>query len=414
MRSRDLLALAARYTLDWRGGYLSGVLSLLSVLGLVFAVALLTLVLSVMNGFDREMRDNILATVPQLTVRAWEPQAGWRDAADLIAAHPEVKSVTPFVELEGMLVNGGEAESALLSGVPADGVAALLARVVSNDGGWRDFRGDPQGLLLGSALADGLGLVPGDAVTLIVPGAGPDPRSTFRPTRFQHLRLSGLVHTGTELDQGVAFLHMETAAGLAGRPGEVDGYRVQLDNLFRAPLVGWELVAQLPPSFYARDWTMTHGNLYAAIQMSKDMVSLLLFSVIAIAAFNVVSSLVLVVVDKRPDIAILRAMGAGPGDINGIFIRQGLLIAATGMALGTGLGVLGSLWVTEAVRGLESLLGFRFLNTDVYPIGYMPSDLRWADVLLINAAALLLCFLASLYPAHRASRMAPAEALRHD
>ena len=411
MTSRDLLALAARYTLDWRGGYLSGVLSLLSMLGLVLAIALLILVLSVMNGFDREMRDNILATVPQLTVRAWEPMQQWHDAAAVIGRHPEVKSVTPFVELQGMFVHGSSVETTLLFGVPADSDLATqrLSRVALGQG-WSAFRGDSGGLLLGSELATTLGLEAGDGVTLIVPDAGLESRRA----RFQHLRLSGVVHTGTELDQSAAFLHLETAAGLAGRPGEVDGYRLQLEDLFQAPRVGWELINQLPPSFYVRDWTTTHGNLYAAIQMSKGLVGVLLLSVIAIAAFNVVSSLVLVVVDKGPDIAILRAMGASPGDINGIFIRQGLLIAGVGIVLGTGLGVLGSLWVTEAVRGLELLLGFRFLNTDVYPIGYMPSDLRWGDILRINGVALFLCFLASLYPARRAGGLPPAEALRHD
>jgi lipoprotein-releasing system permease protein len=272
------------------------------------------------------------------------------------------------------------------------------------------FESQPRGLLLGKAMARRLGIDTGDRLTVIVPADS----GSGSPARFERLQLSGLIDSGTELDESAAFLHLEEAARLSGIPGRVHGFRLQLRDLFQAPRVGWELVNSLPPGFYASDWTQTHGNLYAAIQLSRDMVGILLLSIIAIAAFNVVSSLVLVVIDKRSDIAILRALGASPGDINGIFLLQGLLIALLGTALGTGLGVLGSLWVTDLVAAIEQLLDFRFLNTDVYPIGYLPSDPRLSDVLAINGVAVLLCFLAALYPARRAARVPPAEALRHD
>ncbi|MEE4193256.1 MAG: FtsX-like permease family protein, partial [Halieaceae bacterium] len=219
---------------------------------------------------------------------------------------------------------------------------------------------------------------------------------------------------GTELDEALAVVHLDQAAVLAGTGGSVHGFRVAVEDVFAAPRMGWELVNALPPGFYATDWTQTHGNLYAAIQMSRDLVILLLFSIIAIAAFNVVSSLVLVVVDKRADIAILRAQGARPGDIGGIFLRQGLLIALAGTLLGSALGIAASLGVTDLVAGLERWLGIRFLDTDVYPIGYLPSDLRVEDLLLINGVAVILCFLAALYPARRAARLPPADALRHE
>ncbi len=411
MRSTQLLAIARRYTLSWNSGYLSSVLSLLSVLGLVMAIALLVLVLSVMNGFDREMRENILALVPQLSVRGWAPVEDWEQAREQLRRHPEVVAVSPYVELQGLLVNKNHVDTVQVFGVQAEAeaVSGQLTRVLAAQQ-WQAFASNEAGVLLGSELAARLQLAIGERVTLIVPG----PRADARAAAYQHLVLEGLIDTGTELDESAVFMSLPLAAELLGRPGSIDGFRLQLRDLFSAPRVGWEIIGDLAPTWYARDWTMTHGNLYAAIQMSRDMIGLLLLSIIAIAAFNVVSSLVLVVIDKRGDIAVLRALGASPRDIGRIFRRQGLLIAVLGCTVGSLLGSGASLWVTEAVAGLEALLGIRFLNTDVYPIGYMPSDLRLSDVLLINGVALSLCYLAAVYPARRAARLPPAEALRHE
>lgn len=411
VRSNQTFSLASRYTLGWRKGYLSSFLSLLSMMGMVLAITLLILVLSVMNGFDREMRDNILALVPQLTIKSWVPPNDWLASGEALLQHPEVTAVAPYVELQGLLVKGKEVDTVLAYGIsaPAEETAGGLTGVLPAQQ-WQDFVAQPQAVLLGNSLARRLSVVPGDRVSLIVPAG----QGTGSAAHYQHLQVSGLLDSGTEMDESAVFLHLQLAAKLAGKPGQVDGYRLQLTDLFAAPRVGWELVNAMPPGFYAADWTMTHGNLYAAIQMSRDMVGILLLSIIAIAAFNVVSSLVLVVIDKRSDIAILRALGASPGDINTIFIQQGLIIAAVGTALGTLLGVVASLWVTDIVALIEAFFEVRFLNTDVYPIGYMPSDLRLADVLLINGVAVILCFLAALYPARRAAKLPPADALRHE
>jgi lipoprotein-releasing system permease protein len=411
VRSNQTFRIASRYTLGWRKGYLSSFLSLLSMLGMVLAITLLILVLSVMNGFDREMRDNILALVPQLTIKSWVPPTDWQASGERLLEHPEVIAVAPYVELQGMLVKGREVDTVLAYGIsaPAEEVAGGLTGVLPAQE-WRDFVAQPQAVLLGKSLARRLSVSVGDRVSLIVPAG----QGSGSATHYQHLQVSGLLDSGTEIDESAAFLHLALAAELAGKPGQVDGYRLQLTDLFAAPRVGWELVNTMPPGFYAADWTTTHGNLYTAIQMSRDMVGILLLSIIAIAAFNVVSSLVLVVIDKRSDIAILRALGASPGDINAIFIQQGLIIALVGTVLGTLFGVLASLWVTDIVALIEAFFDVRFLNTDVYPIGYMPSDLRLADVLMINTVAVVLCFLAALYPARRAAKLPPAEALRHE
>ena len=411
MKAGQLLGIARRYSIAWRKGYLSSFLSLLSVLGLVLAIALLILVLSVMNGFDREMRENILALVPHLTIRSWQFEADWEDQARQIRSHPEVVAVAPFVELQAMLVRDTGIETTLVQGVDIDPDRAppgLLGALSPED--LAAFGEADNAVLLGGELARRLGVARGDRLTLIVPGAG----GGRQAARFEVLLLTGILNSGTELDESLAVMHLARAAALTGKPGRIDGFRVQLQDLFRAPRAGWELVNSLPPGHYASDWTQTHGNLYAAIQMSRDLVGVLLLSIIAIAAFNVVSSLVLVVVDKRSDIAILRALGARPRDINGIFLQQGVLIALTGTVAGTLLGIGASLTATDVVALLERWFDIRFLNTDVYPIGYLPSDLRLGDVLLINGVAILLCFLAALYPARRAAKLPPAEALRHE
>ena len=213
----------------------------------------------------------------------------------------------------------------------------------------------------------------------------------------------------------MAMVHVADAARLnRWQPGEVQGIRLELEDLFQAPKVSWDLKTQLPGSYYAQDWTRSHGNLFAAIHMEKTMIGLLLLLIIAVAAFNIISTLVMVVTDKKADIAILRTLGVSPGTIMGIFMVQGSLIGVVGTIIGGVLGVLAALNVSAMVAGLEHLLGKKFLSSDVYFISYLPSELIWSDVAIICAAALGMSFLATLYPAWRASRTEPAEALRYD
>jgi lipoprotein-releasing system permease protein len=407
----QLLALASRYTFSRRGAYLSSFLSLLSILGIVLAITLLIIVLSVMNGFDREMREHILGVVPQLTLKSYVPVADWEQQIALLERHPEVTGAAPFLQVQAMLVHAGNIDTTMVNGISlaAEERVGALQRVLSPDE-LDQFRTQPRGILLGVELARRLALERGARLTLIVPGAA----GAATSTHYQHLQVSGLIDSGTELDQVAAFVHLPMASELAGTGGAVHGFRLVLVDLFAAGRVGWELVSTLPAGFYASDWTMTHGNLYAAIQLSRDLIGILLLSIIAIAAFNVVSSLVLVVVDKQSDIAILRAQGATPNTINGIFLLQGLLIAVIGSVIGSALGIAGSYWVGDIVGLIETLFNVQFLTTDIYPVSYLPSDLRLEDVLAINLVTVIMCFLAALYPARRAAKLPPAEALRHE
>mgnify|MGYP001563117065 CR=1 FL=1 len=413
MRRKERLRMALRYTFAMGRGNLSTFLSSLSMLGLVLAIGLLIVVLSVMNGFDKEMRERILSLVPHITIYSHLPIAQWREPAAVIGAHPAVLEIAPFTHFDSLLLRGGDIETARGIGLDVED-AAVTGRMLSAIGeeAIAEFREREDALVLGVGLAGKLGVVPGDQLTLIVPGNGRE--DTLSAAHFETVRLTAVLDTGTELDQAAALVHLQLASRIAGLDGAVSGLRVTTNDIFAVQRIAWELIQQLEPGYYSTNWMMTHGNLYAAIQLSRDLVSILLFSIIAVAAFNVVSSLVLVVFDKRGNIAILRTLGASPGDIAWIFILQGGMIGLVGVVLGAVLGALGSLAVPGLVAGLEQLLDMRFLNTDVYPVSFLPVDLRLNDILAVASVAFLMCLLAAIYPARRAAALAPAMILNQD
>lgn len=406
----ERLRIAVRYSFAFGRGYLSTFLASLSTLGLVLAIALLITVLSVMNGFDKEMRERILNLVPHVTVYSQQPLRDWQPVARTLQSHPEVVAATPFVQFDALFLRGSDIETGTGLGLAAEVERGLLAALPA--AAREQLRSRPDSLLLGSGLARQLGVVEGDTLTLIVPQTGGG-AATAR-TRFASVVLTGILHTGTELDQAAALVNLEQASELAGLDGDVTGLQVWTRDLFRVNQLGRELVDTLPVGYYSTNWMMTHGNLYAAIQLSRDLVSILLFSIIAVAAFNVVSSLVLVVFDKQGDIAILRTLGASGADISSIFVMQGAMIGLLGALLGSLCGVLLSLGVGPAVAGLEQLLGFHFLDTDVYPVSFLPVDILLVDVLLVGGVAFGMCVLAALYPARRAAGLAPALILHQE
>ncbi len=413
MTYAERLRVAVRYTFAVSGGHLSAFLSSLSMLGLVMAIALLIIVLSVMNGFDKEMRERILSLVPHITLYAELDAGEWEEGAADIARFPGVEDASPFVEFDALLLRGRDIETARGIGLDTThaGTGARLLQYLAPEQAQR-FATEPDGIVVGAGLADKLDLKPGDAVTLIVPGRGG--LGVTEPTQFKRVNLTAVLETGTELDQGIALVPLALASQLAGLAGGVSGYRVTTGDLFGVRDLAWSLLSTLPPGYFSTNWMMTHGNLYAAIQLSRDLVSILLFSIIAVAAFNVVSSLVLVVLNKRSNIAILLTLGASGRDIAWIFLLQGAMIGAVGVLIGSVLGILGSLAVPAVVERLEALLGLRFLSTDVYPVAFLPVDVLSRDVLLVAATAFAMCILAAVYPARRAARLAPAMVLNQE
>lgn len=413
MNPTERLRIALRYTFAFGQGHLSAFLSSLSMLGLVLAISLLIVVLSVMNGFDKEMRERILSLVPHITIYSDMPIVDWRSDVQLLKGHPEVVEVAPFSQFDALIMRGTDIETVRGIGLDANDESSFapLAQYLETQEA-AHFRAQDDGLILGSGVAESLGVKVGERLNLIVPGAGRG--RELGPTRFETVQLSAILHTGTELDQAIALVPLALASDLAGRHGQVSGFRITTNQLFDVHRIAVELQDLLPPGFYTTNWMMTHGNLYSAIQLSRDLVSILLFSIIAVAAFNVVSSLVLVVMDKQGNIAILRTLGATGADIAWVFVLQGGMIGLVGVVLGSMVGALASLAVPGIVSWLEQLLGMQFLNTDVYPVSFLPVDLLARDVVTVGAIALGMCVIAAIYPARRAAKMAPALILNQD
>lgn len=403
-----------RYTRAKRRNHFISFISLISMLGLTLGVLVMILVLSVMNGFDRELRTRILGMVPHATINGYQPIDDWRSLADKLLADPRVEAAAPFVQLQGMLTHDGNVAPVLVNGVIPEaekGVSIIEEHMQSGE--LSNLKDGEFGIIIGELTARRFGVSVGDMLTFVLPEASVTPAGVF--PRLKRFRVAGVFKVGAELDSSLALIHAGDAARLTRwQPGQVQGVRIKLVDLFEAPRVAWDLVTQLPGEYYAQDWTRSHGNLFAAIRMEKTMIGLLLLLIVAVAAFNIISTLVMVVTDKKADIAILRTLGASPGTIMGIFMVQGSVIGVVGTVMGCVLGVLAALNVSQLVAGLEQLLGTQFLSSDVYFINYLPSQLIWTDVVLICTAGLGMSFLATLYPAWRASRTEPAEALRYD
>lgn len=405
------LFVGLRYTRAKRRNHFISFISLTSILGLTLGVMVLIVVLSVMNGFDRELQRRILGMVPQASVMGYRPFEDWQGMVARAEARPDVEAAAPFIQIQGLLSNKGVVDSAFISGVsPADESRVSILPNHMDVGTLDDLKPGDFNIILGSALARKLGLAIGDKVTLVVPEAAITPAGIV--PRFKRFTLVGVFHVGAELDGMVGFIHLEDAARLAKMKGKVEGVRLKVDNLFRAGAIAWDIASSEEGQFYASDWTRTHGTLFNAIKMEKTMMALLLLLIVAVAAFNIVSSLVMVVTDKKGDIAILRTLGASPGTIMGIFMVQGGFIGVLGTITGTVLGVLIALNISDFFAWLE-----RTFNTHLfeqYFVNYLPSELRWENVVFVAGMGFLMSFLATLYPALKASKVQPAEALRYE
>ncbi|HCR97705.1 MULTISPECIES: lipoprotein-releasing ABC transporter permease subunit [Halomonas] len=402
-----------RYVRAKRRNHFISFISLTSMLGLMLGVAVLILVLSVMNGFDHELRTRILGMVPHTKIEATDGLVEWEALADRLTQREHVMGAAPYVEQQGMFSAGGRNQGAMVNGIDPDweDQVSIIGQHM-RQGTLAELVPDEWNVVLGSMLARQLGVGVGDRVTLLVPEASITPAGVF--PRLKRFTVSGIFSVGADLDANLAYANIEDMKTLARLGDAVGGLRLELDDLFIAGSETQAIVNDLGPGYRGTDWTYSHGNLFQAIQMEKRMIALLLTVIIAVAAFNIVSTLVMVVTDKRADIAILRTIGATPRSIMGIFIVQGMAIGLIGIAIGVAVGILLALTVSDLIGWFEAAFGIKFLDAGVYFISDLPSQLRWDDVRNIVLAAFGLTFLSTLYPAWRAARVQPADVLRYE
>ncbi len=407
------LLIGLRYLRARRRNHFISFISGVSMVGLTLGVTVLIIVLSVMNGFAQELRDRILGMVPHVTLAQPGEMTDWRSVADIALQHPQVIGASPYTETQGMLAGPRDTRGALIQGIDPQTLAevSILPNHIES-GSLEALQPGDFGIVLGDILARQLGVGIGDRITLMVPEvtvslAGVTPR-------LKRFTVVGTFAVGAELDANVAVTHMEDLGRLLRYGNAVDGVHLKVDDIFAARRIGVEAGQELVGRYQVSDWTRTQGNLFQAIQMEKRLVGLLLFMIVAVAVFNIVSSLVMLVTDKQGEIAILRTLGARTSQIMGIFIVQGTAIGLIGIILGVTLGVLGALSVADIIEWIERTFNIQFLSAEVYFISYIPSRLDWSDVRLIAVSSFVISILATLYPAWRASRISPAEALRYE
>jgi len=410
--NRFTFLVGARYGISRKHSQLVSFISRLSTAGLVIGVALLIVVMSVMNGFDHELRERILGIMPQATIYHREGISDYESLIKQLKQQDKrILAAAPFVQIQGLFNFQKHVAPVNLFGVdPTQETKLSTLEQYLPPNTFLQLNQNPQAVIIGQGIADKLKVKPGDKITLIIPRSS----DANAAPGILMLDVVAILKSNTNVDETLALMNLTAASQASQFPGKVSGVRLQVTDLFEASTVVVSAVNQLPVGYYGSDWTRTHGTIYEAIHMSKNLVGLLLLLIIGIAAFNLVSTLIMVVVDKQGDIAILRTLGASSKEIIGIFMIQGGLIGLIGTTIGAILGVLLSWVVTDLIAGLEKLLGIQFLHSDVYPISYLPSDLYWSDVAQVCATSLFICFFAALYPAWRASRVQPAEALRYE
>lgn len=404
-----------RYTRAKRRNHFISFISLTSMIGIALGVTALITVLSVMNGFERELRERILGMASHATISGTDGTlAGWRDLIGQARDHSEVEGVAPYVQAEAMLNRGGSVRGALIRGVlpESEPEVSEIDRFLV-EGSIDSLRAGEFNILIGIGLARGLGAGVGTKITLIAPQATVTPAGVL--PRLRRFTVTGIFQVDHgQFDSALAVTHLDDAARLFQLGERISGLRLKLENLFNAPRVSRELAESFGGRYWVRDWTQHNANFFRALKTEKTVMFVILTLIVAVAAFNIVSTLVMVVTDKEADIAILRTLGASPGSILVIFIIQGTLIGLIGTLLGLLGGVTLATNVETVVPAIESFFGTKFLPPDIYYISDVPSDMRWPDVFLISAVAFIMSILATIYPAWRASRTQPAEALRYE
>ena len=415
------LFVGLRYTRAKRKNHFISFISLTSMIGIALGVAALIVVLSVMNGFQKELRTRILGVASHLEITGNNNQlSDWPYVANYSAKQPHVLASAPYIMAQGMLSYDQGVQGAIIRGVLpiAEDKVADLGRNMQV-GHLTDLKAGEFGIILGADLAYNLGAQVGDKVVVMAP------QGQFTPAgvvpRLKQFTIVGLFQVGMyEYDAGLALIHMDDAAKLYRMGDSVSGVRLKLDDLFGAPSISASIATQLNGSasskgqYYVSDWTQQHANFFKAVQMEKRVMFIILTLIVAVAAFNIVSTLVMAVTDKRADIAIMRTLGASPASVMFIFIIQGVLIGLIGTVFGAVFGILIALNIDTIIPFIEGLFHVQFLSKEVYAISDLPSDLIWSDVMLIVTMSFILSLLATLYPSWRASKINPAEALRYE
>jgi lipoprotein-releasing system permease protein len=407
--------IGTRYTRAKRRNHFISFISMTSMIGLALGVLAMIVVLSVMNGFQQEMSTRILGMVPHAVIAGVKPLDDWKPAAAAAMKNPEVTAAVPFTEMEGMFSYKGSMQPIQISGVdPAlEHQVSIVAQHITQ-GRLEDLKAGEFGVVVGEITARRFRLNVGDKVTLIVPEANATAAGGITP-RLQRLTVVGVFKVGAELDGTMALINAADAAQIQHwQPNQVQGVRLALKDLYTAPQVSAAIVAGLGADYRADDWTHSQGSLFSAMKMEKTMIGLLLLMIVAVAAFNIIATLIMVVNDKGADIAILRTIGATPGQIMTIFMVQGTVIGIVGTLIGGVLGVIAAINVSAMVGWLERVSGQHIFSSDVYFVNNLPSQLQGGDVLLICSAGFILSFLATLYPAWRAAQIQPAHALRYE
>ena len=402
-----------RYVRARRRNHFISFISMSSMIGVALGVMALITVISVMNGFEKELKDRILGMASHAVIEELNGLKDWQLVINNIKDHPEIIGAAPYFHAEGMLTKDKIVNGVIIRGIlphEETNVAIVAEKMIEGD--LNDLKSTEFNIILGAELVRKLNLKIGDKVTLVVPQANFTPAGIL--PRLKRFTLIGIFEVGMhEFDAGLALIHMDDALRLF-RKSNPTGIRLKTNNILKAPTISREIASQLSSKYWVIDWTQRHSNFFRALKTEKTVMFVILTLIVAVAAFNIISTLVMAVSDKQSDIAVLRTLGASPKSILKIFIIQGTIIGAIGILL----GVIGGVWLASNIEtlvpALENMLGYKFLSPDVYYISDLPSDMHWSDVILISVVSFVLCLFATIYPAFRAANTLPAEALRYE
>ncbi|MFM4711948.1 lipoprotein-releasing ABC transporter permease subunit LolE [Aeromonas veronii] len=405
--------LGLRYSRSRRRNGFIAFISASSLIGIALGVMALILGLSAMNGFERELKDRVLSVVPQGELDAVErPLPDWPRLRDYLLAQPGVEAAAPVIRLNGLLEHGSALKGVQLRAVLPDLEANLSdAGKYMTGRGLRELQPGERGVILGKTIADKLGVKVGDSVALLLPQGGD--QAGIKNPRREALTVVGLLEIGGQLDGLLGFMHLADAQGITGMGSDVEGFSLRVSDVLNAQNITIAAAQQFPHHVYIRSWMNSQGYLYQDIQMVRTVMYVVMLMVVAVACFNIVSTLVMAVNEKRSEIAILKTMGASPGQIRLTFVIQGMVNGVAGALLGALLGGLLSSKLTQILSVVEKLIGHRFLNPDIYFIDFLPTELHMQDLLIVTGAAILMSLVATLYPAWRASGLVPSRELGH-